>query len=97
MLGECQALLLNLLLQAQSPDMWQCQLDPARGYSVRGAYLLLTSQHPAPLDATKDLLWHKQFPLKVSIFAWSLLRDRLPTKVNLAARGIITPEAQSCV
>jgi hypothetical protein len=30
-------------------------------------------------------------------FAWKLLRDRLTTKVNLAARGIITPAAQSCV
>jgi hypothetical protein len=31
------------------------------------------------------------------IFAWRLLRDRLPTKSNLATRGIIIPEAQSCV
>jgi hypothetical protein len=34
---------------------------------------------------------------KVSIFAWRLLRDRLPTRVNLAARGILTPEAHMCV
>ncbi|MCI88772.1 histone-lysine N-methyltransferase ATXR2, partial [Trifolium medium] len=31
------------------------------------------------------------------VFAWRLLRDRLPTKSNLAIHGIITPEAQSCV
>jgi hypothetical protein len=56
MLGECQALLHNLLLQVQSPDLWQWQLDPDRGYSVRGAYQILTSQQPAPLSAAEDLL-----------------------------------------
>ncbi|MCH91003.1 70 kDa peptidyl-prolyl isomerase, partial [Trifolium medium] len=85
-------------LQAQSPDLWQCQPDPVKGYSVRGAnYQLLTSQQHDPLDTVEDQIWHRQVSLKVSIFAWRLLRDRLPTKVNLAIRGIITPEAQSCV
>ncbi|GAU18664.1 hypothetical protein TSUD_124970 [Trifolium subterraneum] len=36
------------------------------------------------LDAVADLIWHKHVPLKVSIVAWRLLRDRLPTKDNLA-------------
>ncbi|PNX97029.1 70 kDa peptidyl-prolyl isomerase [Trifolium pratense] len=44
-----------------------------------------------------DLSWHKQIPLKVSVFAWRLMRDKLPTKSNLVARGIILPEVQSCV
>jgi hypothetical protein len=29
-------------------------------------------------------------PLKVSIFAWRLLQDRLPTKSNMLNRGIIS-------
>ncbi|MCI88503.1 receptor-like kinase, partial [Trifolium medium] len=37
MLGECQALLHNFLLQASSSDLWQWQPDPIRGYSVQGA------------------------------------------------------------
>ncbi|MCI31917.1 70 kDa peptidyl-prolyl isomerase, partial [Trifolium medium] len=77
--------------------MWLWRPDFTRGYSVRGAYQLLTSQPPDSLDTAADLIWHKQVPLKVSVFAWRLLRDRLPTKSNLVARGIITPEAQSCV
>ncbi|MCI19691.1 cysteine-rich receptor-like protein kinase, partial [Trifolium medium] len=32
------------------------------------------------LAKVEDLIWHKQVPLKVSILAWRLLRDRLPTK-----------------
>lgn len=44
-----------------------------------------------------ELIWHKQVPLKVSILAWRLLRDRLPTKSNLVARGIISVENRFCV
>ncbi|GAU42130.1 hypothetical protein TSUD_351040 [Trifolium subterraneum] len=44
MLGECQTLLLDIILQAHTPYMWIWHLDPVRGYSVRGAYQLLTSQ-----------------------------------------------------
>ncbi|MCI37386.1 cysteine-rich receptor-like protein kinase, partial [Trifolium medium] len=73
----------------QSSDKWQWHLDPDRGYPVRGAYQLLTSQESVTLDAVEYLLWHKQVPLKISIFVWRLLRDRLPTKANLVTRGII--------
>ncbi|MCI63842.1 heat-shock protein, partial [Trifolium medium] len=59
-MDKCQALLHNFLLQAQSPDLWQWQPDPVRGYSVRRAYQLLTSQQHDPLDAVEDLIWHKQ-------------------------------------
>ncbi|GAU46970.1 hypothetical protein TSUD_143120 [Trifolium subterraneum] len=38
-----------------------------------------------------------EVPHKVSILAWRLLRDKLLTKENLVARGIITPDAQYCV
>jgi hypothetical protein len=62
------------------------------GYSVRDAYKLLTSQDFVTLGETEDLLWHRQVPLKVSIFAWRLLRDRLTTKTNLVSRGIETAQ-----
>ncbi|MCI64018.1 helicase-like protein, partial [Trifolium medium] len=44
MLGECQTLLSSFSFQAQSSDFWQWRPDPGAGYSVRGAYQLLTSQ-----------------------------------------------------
>ncbi|MCI07155.1 hypothetical protein A2U01_0028219 [Trifolium medium] len=44
------------LPQAQIPDMWQWRPDPVRGYSVRGAYQLLTSHSFDPLDAVEDLI-----------------------------------------
>ncbi|KAK2447138.1 hypothetical protein QL285_006530 [Trifolium repens] len=76
---------------------WRWQPDPDTGYSVRGAYQLLTSQDSFTLGAAEDLVWHKQVPLKISIFAWRLLRDRLPTKSNLVTHGNIFPEDQHCV
>jgi len=44
-----------------------------------------------------DLTWHKQVPLKVSIFAWRLLRNRLPTRSILLDRGIISYIDASCL
>jgi len=47
-------------------------------------------------DATKDIC-HKNVPLKVSMCAWSLLRNRWPTKNNLVKRDIISNDSQLCV
>lgn len=79
-----------------APDKWQWRFDPALGYYVRDAYQLLTSQDSVTLGAAEDLLWHRQVPLKVSIFAWRLLRDRLPTKTNLVSHGILPPDLHFC-
>lgn len=53
------------------------------GYTVRGTYQILTTQVSPLVDVTGDLIWQNQVPLKVSILAWRLLHDRLPTKTNL--------------
>ena len=97
LLAECRLLLSDVSLQPLSYDVWQWLPDPSGGYSVRGVYVMLTSQeNPQVLQNTK-LIWHKQIPLNVSIFAWRLLRDHLPTKSNLASRGVIDTEAYQCV
>ncbi|KAK2382490.1 hypothetical protein QL285_070021 [Trifolium repens] len=85
MLRECQILLLTVTVHVVLPDRWQWRLDPVSGYSVCDAYQILTSQDTVTIGAADYLLWHKQVPLKVSIFAWRLLRDRLPTKANLVS------------
>ncbi|CAJ2674421.1 unnamed protein product [Trifolium pratense] len=97
MLGECQAFLLTISLQDHVSDRWQWRTDLEDGYTVRGAYQFLTTQEAVTLDAASGLIWHRQVPLKVSICAWRLLRDRLPTKANLVTRGIISTEAHLCV
>ncbi|MCH83418.1 O-acyltransferase WSD1, partial [Trifolium medium] len=71
---------------ARSSDRWQWQPNPDKGYSVRGAYQLLTSQDSVTLDAAEGF-----------IFVWRLLCDRLPTKANLVTRAILSLEAHYCV
>jgi hypothetical protein len=64
---------------------------------VQLGYEILTTRDHHVLDAAHNLIWHPQVPSKVSILAWRLLRDRLPTKINLLNRGIITDADTSCV
>ncbi|GAU29920.1 hypothetical protein TSUD_148290 [Trifolium subterraneum] len=45
----------------------------------------------------QGFIWHPQVPLKVSILTWRLLRDRLPTKVNLITRDTLPAAAHFCV
>jgi hypothetical protein len=97
LLGECQDLLFPVTLQVESPYRWQWRPDPVVGYTVHDAYQILTFQDSVILGEAGDLLWHRQVPLKVSILAWRLLRDRLPTKTNLVSRGIFTPDLHNCV
>jgi hypothetical protein len=64
---------------------------------VSGAYHILTAQTDPPDVGINNLIWHNQVPLKVSIFAWRLLRNRLPTKLNLVRRGMLATEVASCI
>ncbi|MCI30645.1 70 kDa peptidyl-prolyl isomerase, partial [Trifolium medium] len=62
-------------MQDHVSDRWQWQSDLDDGYTVRGAYQLLTTQDAVTLDDASGFIWHRQVPLKVSICAWRLLRD----------------------
>ena len=89
--------MLDVSLHANVSDRWVWLRDPSEGYSVRGSYQLLTTKDNPLADPAASLIWHNQVPLKVSIFAWRLLRDRLPTKSNLVHRQIISSETSLCV
>lgn len=89
MLSECRLLLNNFVVHTNIFDRWQWLLDIVGGYTVRGAYHILTLQVAPLINVTEELVWHKQVPLKVSILAWRLLPDRLPTKINLLRRGVL--------
>jgi hypothetical protein len=97
MLAECTDLLLDVSLYPNVLDRWVWLPDPSKGYTVRGAYDLLTSQAPSDVVSVVDLVWHHQVPLKVSVFAWRLINDRLPTKSNLLTRGILAQDLSACV
>ena len=69
MLEECRTLLLDVTLLDNVSDKWVWLHDPTSGYSVRGAYQLLITQGVLVVDSSTDLIWHKQVPLKVSVFS----------------------------
>lgn len=96
LLGECRTLLLDVFLSPNVTDRWVWLPDPVGGYTVRGAYDVLTSQDQIIEASVTDLVWHKQVPLKVSVFAWRLLRDRLPTKMNLIHRRVLAADMSLC-
>ncbi|GAU42663.1 hypothetical protein TSUD_398690 [Trifolium subterraneum] len=94
---ECRALFSDVVLQDNVTDYWLWQHDSGGGYSVRGAYDLITSRGGQAEETTTDLIWSKQVPLKVSVVAWRLLRNKLPTNDNLVRCHIIPPGAHLCV
>ncbi|MCI27527.1 helicase-like protein, partial [Trifolium medium] len=75
MLGECTDLLYDIVLQTNISDSWVWRHDIGGGYSVRGAYALLTTRDAVNAAVASDLIWHIQVPLKVSVLAWRLLRN----------------------
>ncbi|MCH82482.1 cysteine-rich receptor-like protein kinase, partial [Trifolium medium] len=95
-LAECRNLLVDIVLEPNIAYLWRWRYDHDGGYNVRSAYVRLTARDHYDVDATSTLLWHQQVPVKVSILAWRLLRNRLPIKDNLAARNIIPVDSQLC-
>jgi hypothetical protein len=94
---ECRQLLNGVVLQSDISDRWLWDSNNDDVYTVRGAYQILTTMADPPSVGVGELVWHKQVPLKVSIMAWRLLLDRLPTKVNLVRRGCLDVEAAGCM
>jgi len=97
LVAECRLLLANVILQINVSDTWQWHPDVVGGYSVRSGYQMLSDHNHPVLHDSERLIWHPQVPSKVSILAWRLLRDRLPTKSNLLNRGIIQGDGVLCV
>jgi hypothetical protein len=76
-------------------DSWFWRPDENGMFSVKSTYSLLGRIFgvngefgPNDLKVLK-YIWRNPAPSKVIAFSWKLLRNRIPSKVNLAARGIL--------
>jgi len=76
-------------LQHNVHNTWWWLLDPIHGYTVRGAYRFITTTGDMVDMSLIDDVWHKHIPSKVSLLVWCILRNRIPTKDNLVARGVL--------
>ena len=94
---ESSALLNTVILQDNIQDSWRWLLDPMHGYSVRGTYRFLTSADESVISGAYNNVWHKLVLSKVSLFAWRLLQDRIPTRSNLMRRHVLQPNDNLCV
>ncbi|GKU86426.1 hypothetical protein SLEP1_g954 [Rubroshorea leprosula] len=67
------------------------------GYSTKHAYRFLEIS-PSCLDKSYcKIIWSPFTPSKVSIFAWRLFLNRLPTKDNLIIHGVDLASNPNCV
>jgi len=94
---ECASLLNNVILQENVQDQWRWLLDLIHGYSVSGTYRYLTSIEIETADGLLNGVWQKLVPSKVSLFAWRLIQDRIPTRSNLVRRHVLQPNNNLCV
>lgn len=85
-------------------DLWMCDIGVDGVYSVRDGYVFLSENVLPQVDINGDICrvlkmnWESLAPLKVLIFSWQLLLQRLPTRVNLAKRRVIVaPSSSYCV
>jgi len=61
-----------VVLQVDINDVWTWIPNPIDGYSVSGAYRILAYKTSSRDYVPADLLWRREVPLKVSMFAWRL-------------------------
>ena len=75
-------------VQQHTTNSWVWKSDPNGHYSTKSAYNLLLGETTKNLDGAFEDLWKLRILAKTSIFAWRLIRDRLPTKSNLRRRHV---------
>jgi hypothetical protein len=103
LLGELREVLPELHL-SEEEDEWRWEREGSGVFSVKSAYLLLGSVFDqasiltGPVLRVLSSMWKAPAPSKVLAFAWKLLRNRIPTRANLAYRGIaVNGGVVSCV
>jgi hypothetical protein len=96
-------ILLPVKLSA-GPDRWCWRVDPKGVFSVKSAYSHLVKEGVGMMEGSRgvnkvfDQIWRSPAPSKIIAFSWQVLHNRIPTRDNLALRGIIRGNAsRNCV
>nr|GEV42325.1 RNA-directed DNA polymerase, eukaryota [Tanacetum cinerariifolium] len=79
--------LINMVSLSSLEDRRFWDLNGEGNFRVKDARILIDDVFlPKSNVPTR---WVKSIPIKVNIFAWKVLLDRLPTRVNLVHRGVL--------
>ncbi|GKV40811.1 hypothetical protein SLEP1_g48412 [Rubroshorea leprosula] len=92
--SKLQALLDNTQPVQEQKDRWEWKHDKDGEYVVKSAYNVLSSNNGHDKAWIYKRIWSRLVPTKVSAFTWQALQDRIPTKINLFRKGIITDPNQ---
>ena len=77
------------IIQPHRRDAWIWKPHPSGQYSVRSAYDVLRGEDFEGDDVKVfEELWKLRIPPKFAVFAWRLLKERLPSKKNLIRRQV---------
>ena len=82
----------TLCLSTTSVDKWYWSLDPSGSFKVNTLTKLIQDKQ---LDRSLDtkVCWNSWVPRKVNVCVWRTSLDRLPSRVNLIARGVNIPSS----
>lgn len=94
---ECLVQLTSVVLQVNRVNRWVWTLHASNCYTVGFAYSYLTDADNNNQQHNNQFLWLQEVPLKVSIFAWRLFLNRVPTRDKLLQRRALTIDEQGCV
>ncbi|XP_028204711.1 uncharacterized protein LOC114388423 isoform X1 [Glycine soja] len=76
-------------IQSHIGDQWVWATDPSGQHSIRSACSVLREDiSEEAQDGEFKELWKLKVPPKVAVFAWRLLKDRLPTRDNLRRKQV---------
>jgi len=83
----------------QEEDAWRWRLVVDGRFTVKSLYSklegLMIEEDSITLEQRKvfSRIWKSVAPSKVVAFSWKLLHNRIPTKVNLSHRHVLSPES----
>ncbi|PWA94255.1 RNA-directed DNA polymerase, eukaryota, Reverse transcriptase zinc-binding domain protein [Artemisia annua] len=80
-LASLVSLIDNMVLSPANDDKWVWDRDASDAFKVKELFL---SQH----SLGSHHVWNSWIPRKINICVWYVSIDRLPTRFNLASRGI---------
>lgn len=77
-------------------DYWEWTPNRDAGYLVKYGCQMLTHKNQLDPISNKELIWNKTTPLKVSLFTWKLLNNRILSKYNLERWGMLLQVSRKC-
>lgn len=76
-------MLLRAVSPSTEPDSFRWKFEPSGQFTASSLYLALHNG-AAPFQAMD--IWKARIPTKIKIFLWQLVRDRLPSGVEVQKR-----------